>query len=336
MNSTLTSFKELDPDVILNATETSGFRTTGELSQLNSYENRVFAVGIEDGLKESTTSSGHNPREQIIIKFYRPGRWSADCILEEHSFLNELTDADLKVAPALKLQSGPHRGSTLGQMEGMYYSVFPKVRGRLPDEFDEAKLKRLGRILGQLHNVGARTKFRHRPVLNHRPFSLWENLDLLADQVSVELWSRYEAAALAIIENYEELIDPASYQRIHGDFHRGNTLLEEESFRLVDFDDSCMGPAVQDFWMLFSSDESTEEAHQVIEGYSEFRKFPLEQLTWIPALRGARIISYAAWITRRWTDPSFSKLFPDYGTHKYWSVETEALERIVYGHINRY
>lgn len=332
--SALTSFQELDPDLILNATETSGFRTTGEISQLNSYENRVFAVGIEPA--ERNTAPADRAREQIIIKFYRPGRWSAECILEEHSFLQELTNADLKVAPALPLTEGAYAGSTLGKMDGLLYAVFPKVRGRLPDEFDETKLRRLGRILGRLHNVGAAKKFRHRPVLNHKPFSLWENLDLLADQVSVELWPRYEKAALAIIDAYEELIDPASYQRIHGDFHRGNTLLEEDMFRLVDFDDCCLGPVVQDFWMLFSSDEWTEEAHQVLEGYNEFREFPLEQLTWIPALRGARILSYAAWIARRWSDPSFPRLFPDYGSHKYWSVETEALERIVYGHLNRF
>ncbi len=192
--SALTSFKELDPDLILNATETCGFRTTGEISQLNSYENRVFAVGIENEHQKGASadrSSERTPREQMIIKFYRPGRWSSDCILEEHSFLDECTNADLKVAPALKLQTGPFAGATLGEMEGMFYAIFPKVRGRLPDEFDETKLKRLGRILGQLHNVGARKKFQHRPVLNHKPFSLWENLDLLADQVSVELWGRY-------------------------------------------------------------------------------------------------------------------------------------------------
>jgi len=343
MNSKIASFKELDPDLVLKATETSGCQATGLMTQLNSYENRVFEVGIESS----------NPREKRVIKFYRPGRWSRECILEEHSFLKELQDNDIHVGfplPLFPKQSekgfAPAKPSTLLELEGLYYAVFPRVRGRLPDEFRLSELRTLGRILGRLHNIGAQKKFIHRPILHEAPFSLWDNLDILSPLVSVELWPRYEAAAVALIDAYEDQIDPSSFQRIHGDFHRGNTLLFtdtsvdrgsdpnnsqlSDSFILVDFDDCCTGPVVQDFWMLLGSEDDPEEVNEILMGYEEFRAFPHEQLEWIPLLRGARILSYAAWIARRWSDPSFLKLFPEFGSHRYWSIETEALERIVY------
>jgi Ser/Thr protein kinase RdoA (MazF antagonist) len=240
--------------------------------------------------------------------------------------LAELADQDIPVAPALSIING----STLGEIEGMYYSLFPRVSGRLPDELDEQRLTSLGRLLARLHNVGALKTFEHRPILHDKPHSLWENLELLEKHVSVELWPRYESAAIQIVDQFEELIENVAFQRIHGDFHRGNTLVLDGSFKLVDFDDSCEGPVVQDLWMLFSSADWRLEADYLLRGYEEFRSFPGEQLKMIPALRGARILSYAAWIARRWSDPSFPRLFPDFGSHRYWSVETEALERIVF------
>lgn len=337
MNSKIASFKELDPDLVLKATETSGCQATGLMTQLNSYENRVFEVGIESSI----------PREKRVIKFYRPGRWSRECILEEHSFLKELQDNDIHVgfplplSPKQPVKTMAPGASTLLELEGLYYAVFPRVRGRLPDEFRLSELRTLGRILGRLHNIGAQKKFVHRPILHEAPFTLWDNLDILSPLVSVELWPRYEAAAVALIDAYEDQIDPASFQRIHGDFHRGNTLLftdpdsdRGDRFILVDFDDCCMGPVVQDFWMLLGSENDPEEVNEILTGYEEFRTFPHEQLGWIPLLRGARILSYAAWIARRWSDPSFVKLFPEFGSHRYWSIETEALERIVNGKLS--
>lgn len=316
MSAGSASFHELDPDLILEATESAGFRCTGELTQMNSYENRVFEVGVESDL----------PRQRQIIKFYRPGRWSREALVEEHTFLQELKDADIPVAPALRLPNG----TTLGSIAGMNWALFPRVSGRLPDELNSDQLASLGRLLARLHNVGARESFHHRPILHQKPHNLWENLDLLENHVSVELWPRYESAAITLIDAYEEQVADASFQRIHGDFHRGNTLFTDGQFQLVDFDDCCMGPVVQDLWMLFSSDQWEREADTLLRGYEEFRAFPREQLNLIPTLRGCRILSYAAWIARRWSDPSFPRLFPDFGSHRYWSVETEALEKIIF------
>lgn len=301
--------------MVLKATELAGFLPTGEFTQLNSYENRVFDIRLED------------PKlSRVIAKFYRPGRWSKDCILEEHQFLDELRSEGLTAINPLVQKNK----STLNTVHGMHVAFFPKVQGRMPEEFLKNDLKQVGRKLALLHNVGAQKDFEHRPYLGILPDSMWDHLDLLQEKVVPELWSRYEKAATEILIRFEDLVDPNEFLRIHGDCHRGNILSNGQDFFFVDFDDCMMGPAAQDFWMLFSSSDSKEEEEEIISGYEELREFPDHQLGWIPLLRGLRIISYAAWIARRWEDPSFPRLFPDFSTYTYWAEETEALEKIAW------
>lgn len=320
------SFYQLDPDLVLRATEEAGFRPTGEFTQLNSYENRVFNIRLE---KDSDY-----PR--IIAKFYRPGRWSFDAIKEEHEFLFDLAKEGIPVVAPLVFQNDKE---SLLQFENMSVAFFPQFLGRIPEEFSEKDLFQVGRRLAQIHNVGARRKFRFRSTLGETPHSPWDQLEFLSNWVVPEMWPRYESAAVKIIEQFENKIPSQDFIRIHGDCHRGNLLAKpqlngENEFSFVDFDDSAMGPEVQDFWMLFSSSENSlersAEQEDILAGYQELREFPAHQWEWIPLLRGFRIFSYSAWIARRWSDPSFPRLFPLFESYNFWAEETEALERIAF------
>lgn len=301
---------------MLQATEEGGFQPTGELTQLNSYENRVFDLRLEKG----------GGRERVIAKFYRPGRWSRESLLEEHAFLKEIANEGFAVPAALPLQSG----STLGEKNGLYFALFPKIQGRLPEELLEKDLKHVGRLLAQVHNIGARSEFRHRPIVGESPFSPWETLELLHAWIAPEMWPRYEKAAITLLERIETDLNIHEFQRIHGDCHRGNLISFGDEMTLLDFDDCGMGPVIQDFWMLFTSALGEDERSLLLEGYEELRAFPHHQLAWIPLLRGLRILSYSGWIARRWEDPFFPKTFPDFGSYRMWAEETEALEKIVW------
>ena len=313
MSSPTDSFYGLEPETIFRSIETVGLVPTGELRQLNSYENRVFELFLEEPLPGTKD-------QRVVAKFYRPGRWSRESIQEEHDFLWELKDNDVPVVAPLRFQ-----GRTLFQAGGMFLTIFPKIHGRMPDEILPAEAHKVGVLMAQVHSIGQRADFKYRPQMGSTPYTLWENLELLQDHVAVELWPRYRDAAEALIETYEDTIDPSSFQRIHADFHRGNLLSKKDGFMLVDFGDCLMGPVIQDFWMLMQGLEEDDRL-QLIKGYETLREFPDDQSDWISLLRGVRILNYAAWIARRWTDPSFPRLFPQFGTYNYWAEETEALE----------
>ncbi len=324
------SFFNLDPELVLEATESAGFQTTGEFTQLNSYENRVFDIRLES-----------NDPARVIAKFYRPNRWTKEAILEEHHFLDELLAEGLTVAPALKQKNTPKNSPTLSTHRGMNVAYFAKVQGRMPQELTFDDLQHVGKKLAILHNVGSRTVFKHRPLLGESPHDPWSNLDFLLPWISPEHRSRYERVASDLLSDLQDAIDPDSFQAIHGDCHRGNILHNgkvgnDSEFFFVDFDDSMSGPVVQDIWMLLSGtdsgSESMEEKEALLQGYESLRSFPREQLEWIPLLRGLRIVSYAAWIARRWEDPSFPRLFPQFKDYNYWAEEVEALERILWSY----
>lgn len=319
----LNQFYNLTPDMVMAGVEAAGFQPTGSYLQLNSYENRVFDVRLESG----------SALERVIVKYYRPERWSRAAILEEHFFLEELNLQGIPAVAPLK-QSNQE---TLSAYGGMNLAVFPKALGRMPQEFSLGDLNQVGRLLARLHNVGEQHEARSRPVLDIETYG-WPALEILTDWVAPEVWSRYQKAAEKILEYLEEHLDEDQYFRVHGDCHRGNLLQQdtrdgERGFFFVDFDDFCTGPAAQDFWMLLSGDPQTSDEEQaaLLTGYEELRHFPQEQKRLFTPLRGLRIIHYAAWIARRWTDPSFPHLFPDYETYSYWAEETEALEKIAWG-----
>jgi Ser/Thr protein kinase RdoA (MazF antagonist) len=311
------SFYNLTPDVVLKGVEAAGFIPTGEYQQLNSYENRVFDIHLE-------------PEGRVIAKYYRPGRWRREAILEEHFFLEELKTLGIPaVAPLAQ-----NNRDTLSSYEGMWLAVFPRAVGRMPQELALEDLVRVGRLLAQIHNVGEQNEARHRPILDVESYGA-PALRFLKDWVAPEVWERYENAALNILDFLDEHLDEDEFHRIHGDCHRGNLLQQdskdgERGFFVVDFDDFVTGPAAQDFWMLLSGEEDLrdEELSALMSGYEELRHFPREQRRLFEPLRGLRILHYAAWIARRWEDPSFPQLFPQFGEYSYWAEETEALEKI--------
>lgn len=313
--SDASSFYKLEPDTVLHATEAAGFEPTGEFTQLNSYENRVFDIKLED-------------QTSVIAKFYRPGRWSREAILEEHEFLADLKAEGIHaVAPLVQ-----KNGKTLSEHRGMWVAYFPKVRGRMPQEFLDQELEQVGRLMARVHNIGAQKKAPHRPTMDGSFPGGWDTLSLLQDWVAPEVRDRYLDAAELILQKIDDVFDPSEFIRIHGDAHKGNLLHTGKEFFLVDFDDFVNGPVVQDFWMLLSGDEDQveDEKEKIMKGYSELRDFPDHQWAWIPLLRGLRIISYAGWIAKRWEDPSFPRLFPEYNTYRYWAEEVEALEKIAW------
>lgn len=314
-------FQSLSPELVLVAAEQAGFQVTGEILQLNSYENRVFDLRLE--ADEGAPPTGSRP--SVIAKFYRPKRWSRPQVDEEHAFLRELKKEGIPVVPA----------SHVCEVEGYIACFFPKGLGRLPSEFLSKDLKSLGGLLARLHNVGGLSQFVERPQLGEFPWNPEENIDLLAEWISPEVRTRYLDAASTLVDRFFSEVDPQSFLRIHGDFHRGNLLAQagpnpEQAFLLVDFDDCCMGPSMQDLWMIWTALETDEERQLLRDGYDEFRRFPEHELEWVSALRGMRIVNYAAWIARRWQDPAFPLIFPQFVNYNYWAEETEALERLAW------
>lgn len=316
------SFYNLDPGKVMMAAESAGFFPTGEFTQLNSYENRVFDIKLEEAISSTF------PVKNIIAKFYRPQRWNREAILEEHEFLLSLKAQGIPaVAPLMQ-----GHDSSLSTIDGMHVAFFPKVLGRMPQEFLDGELQRVGRLMAQVHNVGAIKVASNRPTLDTTYYGGWDTLDFLQDWITPEVRDRYTVAAEDILYAIDESFDPREFIRIHGDCHKGNLLNNGREFFLVDFDDFVNGPVIQDFWMLLSGDDDRldEEKLQIIEGYEELREFPEHQWDWIPLLRGLRIISYAGWIAKRWQDPSFPRLFPEFNSYSYWAEEVEALEKIAW------
>jgi Ser/Thr protein kinase RdoA (MazF antagonist) len=302
----------LTPDVVLNALDSAGLITTGSLLALNSYENRVFQVGVErDG------GTGFE-----VAKFYRPGRWSDDQILEEHSFTAELATAEVTVVPPLPLQ-----GRTLNRFEGFRFAVFPRRGGRAPLLDDPDVLEWIGRFLGRLHAVGRGRPFAARPALDIDSFGREPRRYLLAhDWLPAELREVYSGVSQQALDEVAHAFDRAgdvASIRVHGDVHEGNVLwydgLTEHGPHFVDFDDARSGPAVQDLWMLLGGQaEQTQRLGDLLAGYEDFSEFDRRELHLIEALRTLRLIHYAAWIARRWHDPAFPAAFPWFNTPRYW------------------
>lgn len=316
----MSDFDRLQPQTILHAIESAGYMPTGEYTQLNSYENRVFDVRLE------VSRNAPDPSDRVIVKFYRPRRWSLEAIRDEHEFLADLQREGIPAVAPLPLENG----QSILNFEGFELAIFPRVVGRMPQEFLAGELRQVGRTLARIHNVGSRKKARHRPSLNAKTYG-WQVLPRLERFVYPELWRRYENVCTALLEHLDENLDENSFIRIHGDCHKGNLLHTGKEFFFVDFDDFCNGPTVQDFWMLLSGslDEDTagEEQEEICLGYEELREIPDDWHLFEP-LRALRIISYGAWIANRWNDPFFQKIFPAFTTYAYWLDELNRLEQI--------
>ena len=321
---------ELSPDVVLDLLDTVGLRGDGRVLQLNSFENRVFQVYLEDGAA-------------VVAKFYRPGRWSDAQVLEEHAFAAELTTAEVPLAAPLQLMSGDSAAALrlLGEpptlacaMRGGHRYRFAVTRchaGRAPELDDAQTLRWIGRFIGRLHCIGARQPFEHRTTLDVANVGAPARnaiVDRRADDepAAVQGWTAVCDVALERIDRALEQAGAATL-RLHGDCHRGNLLWSATGPHFVDLDDACNGPAVQDLWMLLDGDRTTMrwQLAELISGYSDFRDFDWRETTLIEPLRTLRMIHYSGWIARRWHDPAFPAAFPWFGSASYWSQQVADL-----------
>ncbi len=299
-------FDRLGPDFILDAVEAQGFACDGRLLALNSYENRVYQVGLEAA-------------EPLVAKFYRPGRWSDAAIAEEHAFCSELERQALPVVAPLAAA----RGATLHHADGFRFALYPRRGGRAP-EFDRAdSLRTMGRCLARMHTVGSARHFEHRPAITLERFGTASVDYVLAHCLPADLHAAYASLARDLLGRVETCLracEGVRYIRVHGDCHAGNVLWRDDAPHFVDFDDACMAPAVQDLWMLLSGhpEEQRAQLDAVLEGYHEFADFDYRELALVEALRTLRMLHYAAWLARRWSDPAFPQAFPWFNTQAYW------------------
>jgi len=299
-------FSTLPPDRVLNAVESVGFRSDGRLLALNSYENRVYQIGLEEGAP-------------LIAKFYRPKRWTDEAILEDHSFVQELVDHEIPVVPAMLLN-----GKTLHTFEGFRFSIFPKHGGRAPELEGRSTLEWMGRFLGRIHAIGSLKPYQERPTLDIKSFGEQPRDYLLSHEfIPADLDTAYRSAVDLALDGVRYCFTRAgevASLRLHGDCHVGNVLWTDQGPHFVDFDDSRMGPAVQDLWMLLSGDRAdmVRQLTDVLAGYEDFCDFNERELHLIEALRTLRLIHYAAWLAHRWDDPAFKQAFPWFNTQRYW------------------
>jgi Ser/Thr protein kinase RdoA (MazF antagonist) len=294
-------YAALTPDVVLDACDAAGFRADGRLLPLNSYENRVYQVWLEDGSAR-------------VLKFYRPGRWSAEQIEEEHAFARELAEREIPVVAPL--YTGVHAG--------FRFALYPRRGGRPPNLDDPKALEWIGRFIGRIHAVGAAASFRSRPLLDIAAFGDEPRAFLLASNFIppdlLAAWKAVTEQALAGIRHCHERAGKVKSIRLHGDCHPGNILWTDEGPHFVDLDDARMGPAAQDLWMLLSGDRASmnRQLSDVLAGYEDFAELDRRELHLIEALRSLRLIHYSAWIARRWDDPAFPAAFPWFNTQRYW------------------
>jgi Ser/Thr protein kinase RdoA (MazF antagonist) len=302
-------YEALIPDMVLDAVEAQGYLPTGSLLALNSYENRVYQISEENiGF--------------LVAKFYRPERWSDEQILEEHQFSLALAELEIPVvAPLLDTHN-----ETLHHFGGFRFALFPRRGGRSPELFDPDTQYRLGQFLGRIHALGSAKPFLHRPELTTQSFGD-ESLAYLMEHafLPAEYEQQYRDLAESLLSTTRERFKAVDYEpiRLHGDFHPGNILWTESGAHLVDLDDCRMGPAVQDLWMMLSGSRSemVKQLSEILEGYEEFYDFDRRQLALIEPLRTLRLLYYAAWLARRWSDPAFPMAFPWFNTVKYWEEQ---------------
>lgn len=300
-------FDQLTPDFILDALDSVGLRSDGRLLALNSYENRVYQVGLESG-------------EPLIVKFYRPSRWTVSALEEEHAFVAELQEAELPVVAPLVIA-----GDSLFECGHFNFAIYPRQGGHWPELNQVEDRKQVGRLLGRLHLIGQRYPFQHRARLSIKGWAIDSRRYLLEQEwIPAHLLAAYRSVSQELIELMQHqwaAFDHVRFLRLHGDCHLGNLLWHEATgLHFVDFDDCLSGPAVQDVWMLLSGTyhERSQQLCDLLAGYAQFADFDFSELALIEVLRGLRLMHYAAWLARRWDDPAFPRAFPWFDQPKFW------------------
>jgi len=311
------AFAGLQPEDIVATLTDLGFDCDGRFLALNSYENRVYQIGIED-------------ERPVVAKFYRPSRWSDESIREEHEFSLDLAAQEIPVVPPLEID-----GDTLKQAGHYRLAVFLCRGGRAPDLDNYELLTQLGRLVARIHLEGEVSPFKHRPRIDINSYGV-ESIDYLLDNefIPEENCAAYESIVELVLDGVEACFERAGNTqelRLHGDFHPGNVLVNQDRLHIVDLDDCRHGPAVQDLWMFLSGDreEQTPQLEALLEGYQSFRRFDPRELHLIEALRSLRIMHYAAWLARRWEDPAFKVAFPWFDSPRYWDDHVLALREQV-------
>jgi Ser/Thr protein kinase RdoA (MazF antagonist) len=310
-------FYQLTPETIMDAVESVGYYVDGRVLPLNSYENRVYQVGIDQS-------------EPVIVKFYRPNRWSDEAILEEHAYLAELQEQAVSAVSPLSRPNKEGESTTLFRHESFRFALFPRRGGRAPELDNPDHLFHLGNTLGRIHLVGQAKPFEHRPSLNLASFGQNSIEYLLEHALPTQLKSEYRKITSALVDEMQRAYERAGdvvIQRVHGDCHPGNILWRDEKPHFVDFDDARMAPAIQDIWMWLSGDRHQQELQlaEIVDGYNEFASLNPREVNLIETFRTLRMMHYAAWLARRWEDPAFPVAFPWFNTEAYWAQHLNEL-----------
>ena len=309
-----TPYYQLNPDRVMDAVESLGFYCDGRVMALNSYENRVFQVGLDDA-------------QPLIAKFYRPSRWSDAQILEEHQFTLELADRGVNAIAPIQ-----HNGESLFRFSDFRFSLFPRKGGHAPELDNEDHLFELGRFLGKMHSIGEIKPFQYRPELNVTDYARVGQQHVLNSGLLGGYRQRYERLTEELLKVCEQRLKQVSAPliRVQGDCHGGNMLWRDDELMLLDFDDCRMGMAVQDLWLHVSdSDAKQQQLSELIEGYESHHSFDTRELDLIDVFMAERHIAYSAWIAERWADPAFPTIFPHFTGEDFWRQHVGDLEEMV-------
>lgn len=310
-----TPYNDLDPSLILDAIENLGFKCSGSLLALNSYENRVYQIGIEDS-------------QPLIAKFYRPYRWDDAAIIEEHQFATELAAHEIPVIAPMAINTN----NTLHEHKGFRFALFPRKGGRALELENLEQLEWIGRFIGRLHAVGSCTPFQHRIRIDvqsygHNPYQFLIKNNFIPDEIKKDYCETVEIILKKIEICFQE-VGEINQLRLHGDCHAGNILWNDSGPQIVDLDDCLMGPAIQDIWMLVAGhtkDEADLQLRRILSGYRKFYDFNNRELHLIEPLRSLRMIHYSGWLAKRWEDPAFPLHFPWFNSLSYWKQQLQNL-----------
>lgn len=309
---TTQSFFQLTPDGVLDAIESVGLEPQAALLALNSYENRVYQFRDYE-------------ENKYVVKFYRPNRWSDEQILEEHQFCLQLVENEIPVIPPLS-----YNGNTLLKFNGFRFALFECKGGRTPELDDPKTLEWIGRFIGRIHLLGESKNYQHRPSVTVQSYAEQGSQFLLKnDFIPKHILPAYQAITSQLIDICHQRFDqlgPYQAIRLHGDCHPSNVLWTPDGPHFVDFDDSRMGPAIQDLWMLINDASDRNLWNKLLQGYEDFFEFDDRQFKIVEPLRTIRMIHYSAWLAQRWEDPSFKHNFPWFDTVRYWEENLLSLK----------